>query len=1175
MASNAISAPTTTPPSSTQGHDIILLSIPDAGGLRISVSSDNKIHTHVAGKEMPPSPVVPVVGFTADSAYYATGGSVTLKAEHKVLNLFGTGLDLRIKAGTKVTASTTGVTLEPLGTTGGVAIVLPVRDDSGAKTEVDIASFHIGHDGAIDITGTVKRATSIHIPGGFALSVPSITVAYKHTPGNDDDDATITLGDPTDTTVPPVIVTAPIPGILTQNPAPLKLSVKSATVNTDGQVSFTSANLSQTAMARSMPVQVAGGRKFAAAASPFPFKIPLMKPADFNLIIWHQSDVSLTMKDNVPTGLTVVCDIELPSSFSTTEGGAARVTAKGIKLDIAQNGFVASNITVPKAYFKGFGVTINNAVLDLSETKSGVTGSLAPASGDVAWEGFYIADATFSLPSDMIWVGDDGNVAKGPDLKMKNCWIDNNGLTGGFSLVGDAKTAVGALQIDDFTVQLSNLTINVERNSIKDAVIDGTFSISSLSDAPITVSASVSDSGLATMQVKTGTLDVKDFHAKLQIDNGTFTHDVAGKNLVALSGTWSFNDDADDSVKGMKVAVKDLEIGSNGSFALDSIWIDMPASASIDFDVVTLEPHKIGFGGIGPGKIPWVGFNGSVGIGGDLPIQVDADFEGLYIFKTGEVHVGRISIDCDIEDIIHVDGYIEQTEGTMTHSIITDKNNLNPVSNINKNKGEGNNDYFADGTSKVDPAKLTFPPNADGTPGKPLKILTGAVAIELPILSSPDGGDGPGGQIEFLIARNCWYAMGSFSAGGTPLVLLGDSGFAIYGFGGGVGYNVKPEYDAPVVGIPNRDYQMIPDIDAIDGRKQTSTGLPNIIALASVRMGVVTPPDTPSPLWGDITLMVDVANLIVTLNGNVYLACAMPDQIPATASAMDRVLSATLSFDGPNKTFIAKGNADFCIPSRQFVMDTSVPPKPKLDAKGLPIDNTLIHLHAPFMFKVGNYNAATDAGWDVYNNRVFYAALGGPVDLGDTTTDQHGISAHRNVTIANPVTFNIRGLPNPIQGAVTLDANKGEFTAAMKIHETFHADSGGDKKYDLTVWDVHVATIKYKYTLDGQFDTTGWVRATFPGIDSSAFKGISGSGEFYLNASVSGTASDLNVDPAWGFSFGVPDIGITAVLEADLAGTVTPGSLELQGQVYADLGFSIAKHSLSLPFSEDIDWKYN
>lgn len=1158
-------------PSRAADTDKILLSIPDAGGLRLAVSSDNKLHTHVAGHDLPPTPVIPVVGFTADASGYVNGGSVSLQAIHKLKNIFGTGLDIKILPGTKLTANTTGITLEKVGNGGGVSLLLPLEDNMGNKTEVDIAPLTIGRDGTLQINAHMIRTLGVNLPGGLSLTTQWLQVDYTHHPGSDDDEATVTLGDAMHGGVD---IKAPIPGILTQNPAPLTLHVDFAKVNTDGQISFDGAKLSQTAF-RPMPTgtQVASLQGFAVKPSAVivgaalidpthPLRIPLMKPADFVIIVEKFDDVSLSMENNIPKALTIKCKVELPSSFSTTPGGTDRVTATNVLLDIAANGFTTTLTELPQAYFKGFGVKIHNATLDLSETQSGVPAGQPAPSGGNNWQGVYLQNAELVLPESVklqptppptgTAQGGTTITAVPPTLTLANAWIDDNGFTGDVTLAGDANGDKGVLKVEDFGVKLTQFAVSVKQSSLKKCDISGKLDVETL--GKIDVDASVADSGLSSLHVKTGKLSISQFNAEMEIQNGTIQR-IADKTdpnkintLLALTGKWTFTEDAPDAVEGLSVQINDLLIDSSGKFALESVWIDLPEDTSLDMDVVTLTARKIGFGGIGDGKTPWVGFNGDVGIGGDLPIQVQADFDGLYIYapvgnNPPEIHVGRIGVDCNIKDIIHVTGYIEQTEGTMTRTVLPDGS-----SNLNKPEEIAAHGIFAHPDSKVDKSLLTL------RDGKPLTILSGRVAIELPILSGGTGG-GPGGEIEFLIARNCWFAMGSFSSNSAPLIPLGQSGLAIYGFGGGVGYNIKPELPNSV-GIPARNYQVIPDIAAIDPDPALPlpSGPPNIIALASVRLGSVA---SPPPIWGDVTLVVDVGHLTFTLQGDCFLGEAMPSEVPAITSNKSRVLSATISYDVPNATFIASGYADLSLPKKEIIKTPNKPDK----------DNTLVRLYAPFAFKIGNYDPVKDAGFDQQNNRVFYAKLGGPVDLG-AETDKNGIKAHRDVTIANPVTVKVRGL-DPIEGAVTVDVNRGQFMAALKVHQTFATDSGGVQSKDLSL-----ATIKYEYKLAGEFDMIGWLQANVKkpggGIDMDS---LNASGEFYIYAKLTGQATHLHVDPIIGWGFGVPDISLSAMLEADLSGEfAAPATFKIHGQAYADLGFTIADHPFSLPFSKEVSW---
>ncbi|MBB6049585.1 hypothetical protein [Armatimonas rosea] len=1162
--------------------DKILLSIPDAGGLRMVVKTGNKLAVHVAGHDLPEVPLdsIPnVPAFSADSAGYVNGGSETLNREHTLRNLFGTGLGLKIQARTKLTANPSGIVLEKAGTSGsgGVALVLPVKDKDGNPIEVDVAPLTIQRNGAISFTVTSNLPASklpIKLPGGILLSASSVKVSYSHTPGSDDDDAKMELGD--------VTVQAPIPGMLTgdNNPVPLTLSVASASVNTDGQVSFKGAQL-KTAPAGQAPAQVASTRRLVPAAVArgrrdgikFPYTISLMKPADFNIVLKSPSAVTLDMENNLPKGFTLTCDIELPQDFTRVPStppsadDSKRVTAEEVKFDLSTNGFQAELKKPVTALFKGFKVAITEATLDFSEA-----GSPAGVPGGPSWEGVFVKKATLTLPETIQQdpsapvdpsAAPDPSAPKTPGssvpvtVKVSNAWIDNNGFT------GTAEVSGGKLSIEDFPVDLKKLSVKVQRNSLKECTIAASLALNGLGGPPdpsgkaaaapkLDVDGSVSNTGLASLHVKTGKVYLDSFNAILEIEDGTVLHTPASgtkpaATTLGLSGNWSFTEKAPESVQGVAVQVKGLQIDSQGKFALDSLWIDLPASTKLDIGPVCLEADQIGFGGIGPGtQHAWVGLTGSVELSGDLPVQASADFDGLTIFDNGDINIGRIGIDCDVKNIVHVSGYIEQTDGYITRTV------------AGRSGGKALN--------VGDKIPLMLSGN------KPLKVVDGQVSISLPILGGdPDSDSGPGGTVEFLVARNCWFVMGSFSST-SPLIPLGQSGLALYGFGGGVGYNITSEVPG-AVGIPGRSYQVVPDLAAIDG-KPSASGLPNIIALASVRLGTVA---TPAPVWGDITLVADIGKLTFTLQGDCYLADPMPAEVPASPDKMNRVLSAAISYDGLSNTFQIRGVADLCIPKKD---DKDAMGKPYKDASGKVIDKTLMRLHAPFLFKIGKYDPNTDKGFEQdTNSRVFFAKLGGPINLGPETT-QNGVTAHRSLSISDPVTLKIRGL-EPIQGAISVDLNKGEFLAGLKIHQTFHADSGGAQTYDATIADVHVATIKYQYTLDGEFDALGWLKVGFAGLGSpkpgspALDDNLNASGEFYLYALLKGKASGIRVDPAWGFAFNVPDIGISAVLEADLTGSATKDKLSIHGQAYADLGFTIKGHTLSLPFAKDIEWTYN
>ncbi|MEP6788725.1 MAG: S41 family peptidase, partial [Acidobacteriota bacterium] len=108
------------------------------------------------------------------------------------------------------------------------------------------------------------------------------------------------------------------------------------------------------------------------------------------------------------------------------------------------------------------------------------------------------------------------------------------------------------------------------------------------------------------------------------------------------------------------------------------------------------------------------------------------------------------------------------------------------------------------------------------------------------------------------------------------------------------------------------------------------------------------------------------------------------------------------------------------------------------------VDNTLLRLHAPFRFKIGVFDSHGDTGFDPDRaSRVFYAKLGGPVDLAASS-----IKAGNIIEMIDGVTIDASmdfyKLLNRKVGKITL-LSIYDPIANKRWEETVKPISGGDE----------------------------------------------------------------------------------------------------------------------------------
>ena len=155
-----------------------------------------------------------------------------------------------------------------------------------------------------------------------------------------------------------------------------------------------------------------------------------------------------------------------------------------------------------------------------------------------------------------------------------------------------------------------------------------------------------------------------------------------------------------------------------------------------------------------------------------------------------------------------------------------------------------------------------------------------------------------GGKFQFLVGNGSWLVMGlvhlPYSAGsGIP---LGSSGFALYGFRGGLGHNVTFN-------------PMAPNFDPTSISNFTPTANGNSMFMAGVRVGTADA----FLLWGDATLTVSTQPLLINLNLAANLLEPMSDHPTG-----DRTAIGNMTYNSGNGSFSTTAQVDAYFPTKNL-----------------------------------------------------------------------------------------------------------------------------------------------------------------------------------------------------------------------------------------------------------------
>ncbi len=832
------------------------------------------------------APAMPNIAFSnlqvAADGLTATAGSFVLDAL-TLPDVLTSGLNAMLPAGTTVTLTQGTPTTMAFSANGPITIQLPF---GGPSLNLSKAGNSLNISGASDGTFDLsfKGADANFSVAGFAFKSSSASLSLHHSAGSGTVDAYTFVAKNVD-------ISTPLPDTFTSGDDNLHLSAQQITIDENGGVTTQDASGNVAPATLVLP------------ANQNSQNIGLAKPMGFGLSI---SQASAAFQNSQLKSFTLSGSVALPPTFTkvpidptaTPDPNADTAASIAFTADARDHGIVATNTVEFIAYWNGFKVDVpaGSLVLDLSssagksfalpngtmvqETQLPDDGQNQGTPLDNSWQGIYIAKGSLSLPPGITNPGGSGSPLS-PSLA--NAYIDEHGFSGDVLLTQAGQGA----QVEGFPVSLSKCHLKVKNDNILHCdivgAIGGTGTQSfGLWKGQINIAVSISHAGMVSAQVSTtAPITIPNF-ASIQLTNGSFSYDPSKANSTSIlfSGILQF-DPSLPKLGSVAVKVQNVGLDQSGNLHVQSAWIDLPETTDLSVGPLDVQLTQIGFGqDAANNNQPWIDLTGSVSLSGDLPINIQGNFDGLHITPS-KVTIRNIGVDCDWEGIFHLQGELAEPDGAPQvpkHQVPLDLDNLVPLPNW---------------------------PNDPGT-NRPMSAMSGHLAMTLGAL-----GDA-GLDIRFLLAKGAWFGMVGLNLG-DAFIPIGDTGVGLFGFFGGVGHNVTSAQPG-ATGIPSVDYDLIPDAKAISGQSPST-----YIFTAGARIGLVppvAPPPPATPLWGDIGLTLQIPNVNVDITGNLYLACPIATAIPADPSTMDRVIVGDINYDGPTTTFKASVNADLYFPTR-------------------------------------------------------------------------------------------------------------------------------------------------------------------------------------------------------------------------------------------------------------------
>ncbi len=835
------------------------------------------------------APAMPNVAFSnvqiATDGLTATAGAFVLDAI-TLPDVLTSGLNAMLPSGTTVTLTQGSPSTLSFTASGPIAIQLPFGGPSlnlsktGNSLNISGAS-----DGTFDLN--FKGANANFNVAGFSFKSRSANLSLHHSAGSGTVDSYMFVAQSVD-------ISTPLPDTFTNGDDNIHLTAQQVTIDENGGVT----TQDSTGNVAPATLVLPSGQNSQ--------NIGLAKPMGFGLSI---SQASAAFQGSQLKSFTISGAVTLPPSFTnappdptaTANPNSDTSASIAFTADARNHGIVATNTAEFIAYWNGFKVDVpaGSLVLDLSSSAgqsfalpSGTTvqetqlpddGQSQGAALDNSWEGIYIAKGSLSLPPGLTNTAAAGGTASPLSLTLANAYIDDHGFSGDVALTQAGQGA----QVEGFPVFLSKCHVKVKNDNILHCDIAGAIGGTGtqsfgLWKGQINIAVSISHGGMVAAQVSTtAPISIPNF-ASIQLTNGSFSYDPTKANSTSIlfSGVLQF-DPSLPKLGSVAVQVENVGLDQSGNLKVQSAWIDLPETADLSVGPLDVQLTQIGFGQDATNNNqPWIDLTGSVSLSGDLPINIQGNFDGLHITPS-KVTIRNIGVDCSWEGIFDLQGELAEPDGAPQvpkHQVPLDLDNLVPLPNW---------------------------PNDPGT-NRPMSALSGHLAMTLAAL-----GDA-GLDIRLLLAKGAWFGMVGLNLG-DAFIPIGDTGVGLFGFFGGVGHNVTSAQPG-ATGIPSVDYDLIPDVKAISGQSPSS-----YIFTAGARVGLVppvSPPPPATPLWGDIGVTLQLPNVNVDITGNLYLACPIATAIPADPSTMDRVIVGNINYDAPSTTFKASVNADLYLPTR-------------------------------------------------------------------------------------------------------------------------------------------------------------------------------------------------------------------------------------------------------------------
>ncbi|HEX3945302.1 MAG TPA: hypothetical protein VHW69_14555 [Rhizomicrobium sp.] len=687
-------------------------------------------------------PAVPFQNMCFDAVGNVIGGAIKLNADFNTPALFN-GLGLTLGSGSSLTVSSQN----GLQFSGAVTLQLPFRDSTGKQTEVlwpnSSLALKAGQSFVLKASGlTLKNALPSASDGGagrvqfgaFAFTLDNFDLDVERSNGQTQK-FLITAHNPK------IDVPLPAAGLLSQDGKGMTISATTLAVNQNGELQINNGTASNVS-------------------------IDLAAPLNFSLHIdqvkfdkrFNASDTGVPKDDCILTG----AKLQLPVILSDADSGQRIELTLSSPWDIsttpAVSIAVARNINIG---WNGFQVQVPSGSTLVADFSSAARAPAEPAALTDAWQGIYVGAVKLLLPP--LFSDASGNTVA----------VDATGLsigTAGLSLKVDAHltgqaapassaAACQTIRIAGFCANLKDVALTVVNNHLdaKSMKIDADIQIPALNTLT-SWAMQFTDSGNFVLSLQNPNLHLPSFGGgaasdvggiDLALTNATFMLPSSGSpGALRLSGTLtldaSSNPSPSELIGGLvNVALdfKDLGIDSAGNLlppASGQFTLTHPVD--VDLSVIKLAVTSFTVGSDAPGS-PYLLFTGGVIIGEGLPQGAEVDFDGIKITSDGRVSMQGLEVKADVADVVRVDARV-------THS--PNGCRQNATTTIGCVKG-----------------------------GMKLGINLGSLSLGA-------GEDG----FNFEAAKGAWLFTGKMTL--PAGILLGDSGLALYGFQGGVGYKANP-----------------------------------------------------------------------------------------------------------------------------------------------------------------------------------------------------------------------------------------------------------------------------------------------------------------------------------------------------------------------------------------------